>query len=154
VRTLAALPTGAARRLLIGLLRRASAMPWAADQIGPLVVAACAAARELAALEQHLDAFDAERERLAHPPAGWLDAVARCERGQDAMVQRLLEATATLSRTSGDAALRAAAPGASLADLTRGIDAESRLQADAAREVEQLLGRNFPTSSYSGFAGD
>jgi hypothetical protein len=141
VRTLAALPTGAARRLLIGLLRRASAMPRAADQIGPLVVAACAAARELAALEQHLAAFDAERERLADPPAGWLDAVARCERGQDAMVQRLLEATATLSRTSGDAALRAASPGASLADLTRGIDVESRLQADAAREVEALLGR-------------
>jgi len=141
VRTLTALPTGAARRLLIDLLRRVSAMPQSADLIGPLVVAACAAARELAALEQHLDAFDTERERLADPPAGWLDALARWERGRDAMVQRLLDATATLSRVSADVALRAASPRASLADLTRELDAESRLQAGAAREVEALLGK-------------
>jgi hypothetical protein len=141
VRTLAALPTGAARRLLIDLVRRASAMPQAADLIGPLVVAACAAARGLATLEQHLDAFDAERERLADPAAGWLDAVARCERGRDALVQRLLDATATLSRVSADVALRAASPRASLADLTRELDAESRLQTGAAREVEALLDR-------------
>ncbi|MGH7613144.1 MAG: hypothetical protein ACREMW_03740, partial [Gemmatimonadales bacterium] len=141
VRTLAALPAGAARRLLLDLLRRASAMPGATDLIGPLVMAASAAARELAALEQHLDAFDAERERLADPPAGWLDALARCERGRDAMVQRLLDATATLSRVSGDFALRAASSTASLADLTRELDAESRLQAGAAREVEALLGK-------------
>ncbi len=139
VRTLAALPTGSARRLLIDLLRRASAMPGAVDLVGPLVIAACAAARELAALELHLDAFDTERERLADPSAGWLDALARCERGRDALVQRLLDATATLSRVSGDFALRAASPAASLADLTRELDAESRLQAEVAREVTELL---------------
>lgn len=139
VRTLAALPTGAARRLLIDLLRRASAMPGAADLVGPLVIAACAGARELAALEQHLDAFDTERDRLADPPAGWLDALARCERGRDAMVQRLLDATATLSRVSGDSALRAASSAASLADLTRELEAESRFQAEAASEVTDLL---------------
>jgi len=139
VRTLAALPTGAARRLLIDLLRRASAMPGAADLVGPLVIAACAAARELAALEQHLDVFDTEREHLADPPAGWLDALARCERGRDAMVQRLLDATATLSRVSGDSALRAASSAASLADLTRELDAESRVQAEAASEITELL---------------
>jgi hypothetical protein len=139
VRTLAALPTGPARRLLIALLRRASAMPGAADLVGPLVMAACAAARELAALEQHLDVFDTERERLADPTVGWLDALARCERGRDAMVQRLLDATATLSRVSGDSALRSASSAASLADLTRELDAESRLQAEAASEMAELL---------------
>jgi hypothetical protein len=139
VRTLAALPAGAARRLLIDLLRRASAMPGAADLVGPLVIAACAAARELAALEQHLDAFDTERDRLTDPSARWLDALARCERGRDAMVQRLLDATATLSRVSGDSALRAASPAASLADLTRELDAESRVQAAVASEMTELL---------------
>ena len=141
VRTLTALPAGAARGLLIDLLRRACAAPSESVPIGPLVLAACTAARELAALEQHLDAFDARRERLDEPSGEWLDALARCERGRDAMVQRLLEATATVSRISGDVALRAASPGASLATLTRELDAESRLQADAAREVEALLGK-------------
>ncbi|MGH7537169.1 MAG: hypothetical protein ACREMF_00920, partial [Gemmatimonadales bacterium] len=125
--------------LLIDLLRRASAMPRAAGVIGQLVVAACAAARELAALEQHLDAFDAERDRLADPPAAWLDALARCERGRDAMVQRLLDVTATLSRVSADAALLAASPDATFAELARELDAEGQVQAAAAREVEELL---------------
>jgi hypothetical protein len=55
------------------------------------------------------------------------------------MVQRLLDATATLSRVTGDSALRAASSAASLADLTRELDAESRLQAEAASEMAELL---------------
>jgi hypothetical protein len=141
VRTSAALPEGPARRLLLDLLRRASATPPGTGSIGPLVGAACAAARELAALESHLEAFDAQTDRWADPPAAWLDALTRCERGRDALVQRLLEAIAALSGASGERALRAASSGESLATLTRDLDEEGRLQAEAAREVEALLAR-------------
>src|SRR5439155_1265778 len=90
VRALAALPTGAARALLIDLLRRADAVTAAGDgasRLEQLVIAACDAARDLAALEQHLAAFDARRDRLADAPPGWLDALSRCERGRDVLTQ-------------------------------------------------------------------
>jgi Protein kinase domain len=138
VRTLVGLPAGAARQLLLDLLRRAAAVPEHLVSLGPLVVAACAAARELAGLEQHLDALDARTERLARDPGG-LDALARCERGRDALVQRLLDATASLSRLAGDAAALTAGEDSPLASLARDLDAEGRLQAEAAREVETLL---------------
>jgi len=141
VRTLATLPEGTARRLLLDLVRRAAASPLESAPIGPLLAAACGAARELAVLEQHLDAFDAQADRLADPPAAWLDALSRCERGRDALGQRLLEAVAALSGTFGERALQAASPGESLATLTRDLDEEGRLQAEAAREVESLLSR-------------
>lgn len=141
VRTAMALPEGPARRLLLDLLRRASATPAGSKSIGPLVGAACSAARELAALESHLESFDAQTDRWADPPAAWLDALTRCERGRDALVQRLLEAIAALSGASGERALQAASSGESLASLTRDLDEEGRLQAEAAREVEALLAR-------------
>ncbi|HEY6061246.1 MAG TPA: serine/threonine-protein kinase, partial [Gemmatimonadales bacterium] len=141
VRTVAALPEGPARRLLLDLLRRACATPAGSGSLGPLVGAACSAARELSALESHLESFDSQTERWADPPATWLDALTRCERGRDALVQRLLEAIAALSGASGERALRAASSGESLATLTRDLDEEGRLQAEAAREVEALLAR-------------
>jgi len=141
VQALAALPAGPARGLLRDLLRRAAANPPSAASIGPLVTAACSAARELAALESHLEAFDAQAERLADPPTAWLDALTRCERGRDALGQRLLEAVAALSGAFGERALQAASSGEALATLTRDLDAEGRLQAEAAREVEALLSR-------------
>jgi hypothetical protein len=138
VRTLLGLPTGPARRLLLDVLRRAATLPDRAEALSLLVAAACAAARELAGLEQHLDAFDARTERLADDPGG-LDALARCERGRDALTQRLLDATASLSRLAGDAAAQTAGPDSPLATLARDLDAEGRLQAEAAREVDALL---------------
>jgi hypothetical protein len=138
VRALAELPTGAARALLIDLVRRASAAPGEARLIGVLVQAACGAARELAALERHLDTLETQADRLTATTAG-LDALARCEQGRDLLVQRLLEATATVSRLSGDAALRAASPGSALAVAARDLESEGKLQAEAAREVEALL---------------
>jgi hypothetical protein len=122
-----------------GLVSAAAASPPEGAAIGPLVTAACTAARELATLESHLEAFDAQGERLADPPAAWLDALTRCERGRDALGQRLLEAVAALSGASGERALQAASPGEALATLTRDLDEEGRLQAEAAREVEALL---------------
>jgi protein kinase-like protein len=139
VGTLAQLPSGTARRLLLDLVRRVAARPLESAPVGPLLEAACTAARELAVLEQHLDAFDAQSERAAEPSAAWLDALSRCERGRDALGQRLLEAIAALSGVDGERALRAASPGETLAALTRDLVAEGRLQAEAAREVEALL---------------
>ncbi len=56
---LAALPPGQARRLLVDLLRRAAATAGrGGGDVTALVVAACTAAADLAALEQHLRAFD------------------------------------------------------------------------------------------------
>lgn len=137
-RTLAELPNGAARALLIDLLRRASGSPVGPALVEALVVAACTAARQLAALDRHLDAGDAQTERLTNRADG-LDALARCEQGRDALVQRLLETTATLSRMTGEAALQAALPDSPLAAAARELAEEGRLQADAAREVEALL---------------
>jgi hypothetical protein len=141
VRTLSILHAGAARELLLDLVRRAAASPGGDLPVGPLLTAACAAARELAALERHLEAFDAQAERMSEPPAAWLDALTRCERGRDALGQRLLEAVAALSGAYGIRALRSASSEEALATLTRDLDAEGRLQAEAAREVEAMLAR-------------
>lgn len=141
VHALAVLPAGHARALLIDLIRRATAMTAAsaaAERVAPLVVAASTAASELAALEQHLAAFDAQRPRLSDAPAGWLDALSRCERGRDLLTQRLLEASAALSRWHA-AALEAGGEGGSLAGLARDLDEEGRRQEEARREIAALL---------------
>ncbi|MGH7546955.1 MAG: hypothetical protein ACREMM_02115, partial [Gemmatimonadales bacterium] len=142
VLALAALPAGAARGLLIDLLRRATAVTAkaGADRLGPLVVAACGAARDLAALEQQLSAFDARRDRLTHAPAGWLDALSRCERGRDLLTQRLLEASAALSAWQARAVDGEGEVADTLAELARDLGEEGRRQEAAAREVAELLG--------------
>jgi len=138
VRTLAGLPAGSARSLLVDLLRRARTVTVEqGERVGSLVVAACAAARDLAALEQHLAAFDARRDRLADASAKWVDALSRCEQGRDLLTQRLLEASAALS---GWQVRSLEGEGTdALADLTRDLDAEGRRQEAAAREVAELL---------------
>ncbi|HYT70536.1 MAG TPA: serine/threonine-protein kinase [Gemmatimonadales bacterium] len=137
VQALAALPAGSARALLVDLLRRAKATTVGTSRHGQLVVAACAAARDLAALEEHLGAFDARRDRLADAPVGWLDALSRCERGRDLLTQRLLEASAALSGWQARAA-QPEDPDA-LTELARDLDEEGRRQEAAAREVAELL---------------
>ncbi len=139
-RTLATLPRGEARRLLVDLLRRAGAVTEGGGSIDALVVAGCAAARDLAALEQHLEGFDTARERLADPPATWLDAFSRCERGRDVLTQRLLEASAALSQWQ--ATMRGThGPGQDLVELAQALNEDSRVQAEAAREIADLLDR-------------
>jgi Protein kinase domain len=140
VRALAALPAGAARALLIDLLRRADAVTASgqeANGLDQLVIAACDAARDLAALEQHLAAFDARRDRLTDAPPGWLEALSRCERGRDLLTQRLLEASAALSRRQ--AATVEGEGAETLTALVRDMGEEGRRQEAAAREVAELL---------------
>jgi predicted Ser/Thr protein kinase len=140
VRTVATLPLGEARRLLLDVLRRAGAITDGSAHVGPLVVAACGAARDLAALEQHLDAFDAARDRSATPPAGWLDALSHCEQGRDLLTQRLLETSAALSHWQAIAP-RPSAGDEELADLTRALSEEAQIQTAATREIAELLQR-------------
>ncbi len=140
VRALATLPSGASRTLLIDLLHRADAVTSGggdAVHLEGLVIAACEAARELAALEQHLGAFDARRDRLADASPAWLDALSRCERGRDLLTQRLLEASAALSSWQAGAA--AAEGTEALAELARDLGEEGRRQEAAASEVAELL---------------
>jgi hypothetical protein len=128
------LPAGHARALIADLLRRAGTATTSAERAGPLIIAACDAARDLAGLEQQLAAFDAQRDRLSDPPAGWLDALGRCEHGRDLLTQRLLEASAALSGWRA-----AESDAASLAELAKDLSEEGQRQADATREVAELL---------------
>jgi len=132
---LARLPDSQARVLLGDLLRRAAAVP-AAAQPGPLVSAACEAARQLSALEIHLAAFDAQQgTSLDHSPR-WRDALERCQRGRDLLTGRLRDASAALSRWQAEQSKSATE---SLAELARELNDEIRFQHEAAREVEALL---------------
>ncbi len=149
VRALAAVPAGHARALLLDVLRRATTRGgWgggggggaaSAEQLGPLIVAACTAAQDLAALEQHLAAFDEQRDRLAGASTAWLDALGRCERGRDLLTQRLLDASAALSGWQAHALTSAEGGSGTLAELALNLDEEGRRQAEAAREVADLL---------------
>jgi hypothetical protein len=131
VQTLAQLPEGPARALLVDLLRRAAAVP-AAAHADPLVYAACEAARQLSALELHLSAFHAD-QRGEHS-ARWSDALERCERGSALLSQRLEDASVALSRWQA-----AQGAGESLGALARELNDESRYQQEATHEVEALL---------------
>ncbi len=125
---LAQLPEGQARALLDDLLRRASTIP--AEQVTPLVSAACEAARQLAALELHLEAFEARHNDSPR----WRGVFERCRRGRDLLTQRLEDASAALSHWQA-----AQGSGESLGRLARELNDESRYQQEAAHEVEALL---------------
>jgi hypothetical protein len=135
VEAVAQLPDGQARILLLDLLRRAAAVP-AEAQAGPLVSAACEAARQLYALELHLDAFAAPQNTLLDQSPRLRDAFERCRRGRDLLTQRLQDASAALSRWQ---AAQGVGVGESLGNLARELSEASRYQEGAAHEVEALL---------------
>ena len=149
VRTLAELPPGTARNLLADVTRLARPLFGRMARLGDdrnsapvlheLVTSACAAATDLAMLDDSLARFERERARASAPAADWLDALARSERARDALVQRLLEAMAVLGRLQSQATFSVSAEDAALAEVTRELGAEASAQAAAAREIEQLL---------------
>jgi hypothetical protein len=139
VQALTQLVDGHARNLLTDLLRRATSVPNAAGRIAPLVVAACDAARHLASLERHLEAFAGQNDRPVDPSPRWHDAWQRCERGRDLLTERLVEASSALSHWQASAATQLDTGPGSLAELAAELKAEARRQQDAAREVEALL---------------
>jgi hypothetical protein len=152
VRAFVELPPGPARNLLADLVRKgrtcrdalgrhgdgrgAGEVGLALDQV---LVAACGAACDLAQLDDNLVSLEAQRERFATPPAGWVDALARCERVRDGLVQRLLDATTALATLRTEAVTQRAALGTDLSELTRDLEAEAATRAAAAKEVAELL---------------
>jgi serine/threonine protein kinase len=149
LQTLAELPAGTARSLLADAVRTGSALFASLERTGDdrqiipalteLLQAACAAAVDLADLDQNLGRFERQRERLAGSSAGWLDALARCERTRDALVQRLLEAMTVVGRLQSQRVELASETDPSLAELTRELVSESKAQSAAAEEIERLL---------------
>jgi hypothetical protein len=153
--TLAALPAGTARSLLAditrmgqslhGRLRRSGDLDAAADVLGELLQASCVAATDLGQLDESLTRFEQQRVRLGARPAGWLDALGRCERARDALVQRLLEALAVLGRLQGQAADLAAVR-SGMGDSIAELRTEGDARAAAAAEISALLGEETRSS--------
>lgn len=147
--TLATLPQGTARDLLADItrmgqalhsrLRREDGRDGAATVLGDLLQAAAVAAADLAQLDDSLARFEQQRAHRAARPAGWMDALARCERARDALVQRLLEAMTVLGQLQGQAAdLEAARSG--LSDSIAELRTEADARSAAAEEIAALLG--------------
>ena len=146
--TLADLPPGTARDLLADLtrmgnslyarLQRSGDSRNSAAVLGELLVASGSAASDLALLDANLGRFERQRERLAARPSGSLDALARCERARDALVQRLLEAMTVLGQLQGQTA-DLGAEESELASSIAELRAESKAREAAAEEMAQLL---------------
>jgi predicted Ser/Thr protein kinase len=150
VQTLSELPPGTARNLLADLVRMCAALATRLEHagddrgLGPslaeLLPAACSAAIDLAQLDENLGRFERQRDQLATRPEGMLDALARCERTRDALVQRLLEAMTVVGRLQGQQAALAAESDDTLAEVTKELKAEAEAQAAAAKEIKELIG--------------
>ena len=150
VEALVTLPAGTARSLLADLVRGSGALFATLRREGDprgleaalteLATAACRAARDLADLDQDLGRFERQRERFVAASAERLDALSRCERTRDGLVQRLLEAMTAVARLRTQQAELTGESDSTLGDLTRELDAEAAAQAAAAREMETLLG--------------
>jgi predicted Ser/Thr protein kinase len=146
--TLAGLSPSTARDLLADLtrlgrsvaaaLRRAGGVEQETAALGELLLASAGAASDLALLDEGLGRFERQRERLALRPDGWADALARCERARDALVQRLLEAMTVLGRLQGQAA-ELGGKEIELQDAVATLRAEAEAQQAAAREIAALL---------------
>jgi hypothetical protein len=107
--------------------------------LAELLQASCVAAADLASLDDTLARFAQQRARLPARPANWMDALARCERVRDAVVQRLLEAMTVLGHLQGQAVdLEAARSG--LADSIAELRLETEARSAAAAEIAELLG--------------
>jgi hypothetical protein len=146
--TLAELPPGTARDLLADLTRMGNTLYGrlmrsgdsrnSAGVLGELLTASCSAATDLALLDANLGRFERQRERLAARPADLMDALARCERARDALVQRLLEAMTVLGQLQSQTADLAAAE-SGLTDSIAELRSESEVRAAAAEEMTKLL---------------
>jgi hypothetical protein len=146
--TLGELPPGTARDLLADLtrmgdglyarLQRSGDSRNSGAVLGELLVASASAASDLALLDANLGRFERQRERLASRPSGSMDALARCERARDALVQRLLEAMTVLGQLQGQTA-DLGAEESELASSIAELRSEAKARAAAAEEMEQLL---------------
>jgi hypothetical protein len=144
--TLRALPPGPARSLLTDVARMsesvlASVPPGGGrerEDVLQLLTACCEAAGDLSRLDLSLGVLEAHRERAGRSER-WHDALARCARSRDRLVQRMLDAITVLSDAGAQAAGRRGAD-RRLTEITEELARTARAESEAAREVEELLG--------------
>ena len=149
VETFSGVPAGPARSLLADVVQRAHSVcralvvrqdeSGAAEMIEDLIDAACASARDLAALDASLGQFGREHDRDTRD-ARWLDSLAECERMRDGLVQRLLDAITVLGQLDLQAIRGADDTTARLGELVAEIGSEVRARSAAREEMETLLG--------------
>jgi len=146
VETLSALPKGNASSLLSDLLRLARLLAGASnldeldDQalaLGTLVEQASAQAEELERLEEALGVLRRTTPADGGDPAV-LDSVTRAERVRDRVVQRLLQATASLGRAHSHLA-ESEARAKAIHTAAGELEVDAALRAEASREVTALL---------------
>jgi hypothetical protein len=146
--TLATLPPGTARSLLADIgrmghalharLRHSGELEGHEEVLADLLGASCVAAADVALLDDSLGRFAQQRARLAAHPRGWMDALARCERSRDALVQRLLEAMTVLGRLQGQVVDLGAAR-SELSDSIAQLEREAAARSAATAEMAALL---------------
>ena len=148
VGTLSQLPLGTARSLLADLTAIARSVAGAANeetgvrranQLPELLSAASDAALDLASLDESLVRLEAQRSRLEDAAPQWMDALARCGRARDRLVQRFLDSISALGSMRGHLAADRLAEGTDIALLTRELEEDARHRTEAAAEVERLL---------------
>jgi hypothetical protein len=142
--TFDALSPGPARTLLGDVVRTGQdvfskdAAPALTARAGDLLAASCDAARELDTLDQLLERLEKQRGR--HDATELLlRSLSRSERARDALVQRLLEALAGLGMARSQAVGDSLGVVDQLGELTQELENERTLQAEATREVAELV---------------
>jgi hypothetical protein len=147
VDALSGLPSGTAQGLLadmVRLLRPKAALHGApaagmvtalSERANDLLLATCAGARELAELDGLLEMLESRRHQQ-QLPGSWRESLARAEQARDALAQRLLESAGALGLAGG---LRDDSEGFGdhLAELTRELESEIAIQAEAAKEAAE-----------------
>jgi hypothetical protein len=119
------------------------ARPSGSDDAGEanaIVDAACQAACEVARMDESLEVLQRSGHGHGRRSPEWNDAAAQCERARDALVHRLLEASASLARIHALHTTNMAATGPDLGELAAELCERAAREASARREIAALLG--------------
>jgi hypothetical protein len=148
IETFGELAPGPTRSLLADVVRRGTGVRRAlalrqdttatAETVDDLLVAACASARDLAALDESLGQFDRERAR-GDGDGRWLDGLVDCERTRDAAVQRLLDAVTVLGQLDVQAIRATDDVRGRLEEVIAELDSDVRARVAARDELGTLL---------------
>ena len=147
--TLSQLPEGTARELLAELARGVHSLMLrllddGAEQSGAaeaeeLLVQACAAARDLAAVEAHLSDLESQRGRRNTDLERWAENLSDTERTRDRLVQRLLDALAVLGRSRTRTLEAAGLAHEGLDQTGAELELEVKAYVEGLREVAELM---------------
>jgi predicted Ser/Thr protein kinase len=151
VATVSRLAAGTALSLLANLTRSAQALharmsqrPDATgvrQQLEEVLLRACGIATDLGDLDDTLTRLEELRDANLAPPPAWNEAVQTAERTRELLVQRLLDAAATLGQLRVRAIEQQQEPaelGQDLSDITRELKRDIETYAAAVREVAEI----------------